>query len=139
MIVFLALISGMIITVMNIFNGMLSDCYGIYISTVMIHLIGLCTFTIIMILMKEKISFRNHIPFILYSGGMIGVLTVVFNVMTVGSLGAALLTALGLLGQMITSLLLEQQGWLGTIKRDLNISKIMSLIVVMIGIGVMML
>ncbi|WP_028042492.1 DMT family transporter [Candidatus Stoquefichus massiliensis] len=139
MIILLALISGMIITVMNIFNGHLSDYYGVYVSTVVIHFIGLCTFVVMMVIKKEKISFQKHIPLILYSGGVIGVLTVVFNVMTVGELGAALLTALGLLGQMIISLILEQQGWLGTIKKKLTLSKMMSLIVVMIGIGVMML
>lgn len=139
MITFLALLSGMIITVMNIFNGQLSNYYGVYVSTVLIHLIGLLTFMVVMSVKKERIQWKNRIPLILYSGGMIGVLTVIFNVMTVSSLGAALLTALGLLGQMITSIVLEQQGWLGTIKCSLSLSKMISLVIVMLGIGVMML
>lgn len=139
MITFLALLSGMIITVMNIFNGQLSNYYGVYVSTVLIHLIGLLTFMVVMSVKKERVQWKNRIPLILYSGGMIGVLTVIFNVMTVSSLGAALLTALGLLGQMITSIVLEQQGWLGTIKCSLSLSKMISLVIVMLGIGVMML
>lgn len=139
MITFLALLSGMIITVMNIFNGQLSNYYGVYVSTVLIHLIGLLTFMVVISVKKERIQWKNRIPLILYSGGMIGVLTVIFNVMTVSSLGAALLTALGLLGQMITSIVLEQQGWFGTIKCSLSLSKMISLVIVMLGIGVMML
>lgn len=139
MIALLALLSGVIITVMNIFNGQLSEYYGVYLSTVLIHFIGLLTFIVVMIVKGEKVTFKNHIPIVLYTGGMIGVLTVIFNVMTVSSLGAALLTALGLLGQMMTSIVLEQQGWLGTIKCSLSLSKVISLVVVMLGIGVMML
>lgn len=134
----LSFLTGIIITVMNIFNGQLSDYVGVYLSTVLIHLIGLMTFIIIMLVMKQKLSFHHHLPLLFYTGGMIGVLTVIFNVMSISTIGAALVTALGLLGQMITSFVLEQKGWLGTLKRKLSLQKIISFIVVMIGIGVMM-
>lgn len=74
-----------------------------------------------------------------YTGGMIGVLTVIFNVITVNALGVALLTAFGLLGQMITALILEQNGWLGSIQRKMNPLKLISLGIVALGIGVMIL
>ena len=48
-------------------------------------------------------------------------------------------SALGLLGQMMTSLLLENKGWLATSIRKLNIGKIIGLAVVCLGIGVMLL
>ena len=92
-----------------------------------------------MIIKKQKISFQNHIPLILYTGGMIGVFTVLFNVMSISTIGAALVTALGLLGQMLTSLVLEYKGWLGAKKRTLTFQKVISLVIVMIGIGVMIL
>ena len=71
--------------------------------------------------------------------GRIGVLTVIFNVFAIGKIGASLMTALGLLGQMMTSLLLENNGWLATSIRKLNIGKIIGLAVVCLGIGVMLL
>lgn len=75
----------------------------------------------------------------MYCGGCIGVLTVIFNVFAIGKIGASLMTALGLLGQMMTSLLLENKGWLATSIRKLNIGKIIGLAVVCLGIGVMLL
>lgn len=51
---FLSFLSGVIVTVMTIFNGELSNYCGVYTSTVIIHLIGLTTFIIIMIIKKEK-------------------------------------------------------------------------------------
>ncbi|MFR7591829.1 MAG: DMT family transporter [Longibaculum sp.] len=133
----LAMLAGTIVTIMNVFNGQLSNQVGVYLSTVIIHLVGLFTLIIIMVIKKQKISFQNHIPLILYTGGMIGVFTVLFNVMSISTIGAALVTALGLLGQMLTSLVLEYKGWLGAKKRTLTFQKVISLVIVMIGIGVM--
>lgn len=135
----LAILAGTIVTIMNVFNGQLSNQVGVYLSTVIIHLVGLFTLIIIMIIKKQKISFQNHIPLILYTGGMIGVFTVLFNVISISTIGAALVTALGLLGQMLTSLVLEYKGWLGAKKRTLTFQKVISLVLVMIGIGVMIL
>lgn len=135
----LSMFTGLIITVMVIFNGQLSDYCGVYLSTVIIHLVGLITFIMIMKIKKEKITFSHHLPLFLYCGGVIGIFTVIFNVFTVSTLGAALLTALGLLGQMITSIILEQKGWLGSMKKSMTLKKMMSLIIVVIGIGVMLL
>lgn len=135
----LAILAGTIVTIMNVFNGQLSNQVGVYLSAVIIHLVGLFTLIIIMIIKKQKISFQNHIPLILYTGGMIGVFTVFCNVMSISTIGAALVTALGLLGQMLTSLVLEYKGWLGAKKRTLTFQKVISLVLVMIGIGVMIL
>lgn len=135
----LAILAGTIVTIMNVFNGQLSNQVGVYLSTVIIHLVGLFTLIIIMAIKKQKISFQNHIPLILYTGGMIGVFTVLFNVISISTIGAALVTALGLLGQMLTSLVLEYKGWLGAKKRTLTFQKVISLVLVMIGIGVMIL
>ena len=123
----LATLCGIIVTTMNVFNGQLSDYTGVYLSTVIIHLVGLVT------------CFKKQIPLYMYCGGCIGVLTVIFNVFAIGKIGASLMTALGLLGQMMTSLLLENKGWLATSIRKLNIGKIIGLAVVCLGIGVMLL
>ena len=40
----LATLCGIIVTTMNVFNGQLSDYTGVYLSTVIIHLVGLVTF-----------------------------------------------------------------------------------------------
>lgn len=130
----LSFLCGLIISTMNIFNGQLSAHCGVYLATV---IIGLITFTLIMFLKKQEISFKHHLPFILYTGGVIGVLTVIFNIIAVNNIGTALLTALGLLGQMIISIILESKGWLGSLKRKLTPLKWLSLIIVTIGIGVM--
>lgn len=137
MYLFLSCLCGLIVTIMNIFNGQLSAACNIYLATAIIHFIGLITFIIIMKIKHQPISCNQHLPLLLYTGGAVGVLTVVFNIFAINTLGAALLTALGLLGQMLISIVLEHFGWLGSLKRKLTPLKWFSLIIVMIGIGVM--
>lgn len=135
----LAFLCGIIVTVMNSFNGQLSQVFGTFIATTLIHFIGLITFVLIMLVKKEKILLKNCLPFYLYTGGIVGVFTVVFNVVSIDVIGVTLLTALGLLGQMIASIILEQKGWIGSIQKSISPMKCISLVIVMIGIGVMML
>lgn len=139
MYIFLTLLSGIIITIMTSFNALLSNWCSTYLATLLIHLTGLSTFVVLLKLQRKKIYFRNHLPFLLYSGGIIGILTVIFNVISVNFLGISLITALGLLGQLITSIILEQTGWLCSLKKQMTYKKWASLIVVLAGIGVMLL
>lgn len=137
--IFLTILAGIIVTSMNIFNGQLSHVYGIFLSTVIVHLIGLVTFLIICIYKKKTISIHRALPLYLYIGGIIGVLTVIFNAISISTIGATLMTTLSLTGQMITSIILENNGWLGSIKRNINIYKLISCLIVIIGVGVMLL
>lgn len=139
MYVFLTLFSGVIVTVMTSFNGRLSSWCGTYLATFVIHFVGLITFIIILKIKNKTVNLSCHVPFLFYSGGFIGILTVIFNVISVNHLGVALITALSLLGQMMTSIIIEQTGYLSSIKKPLTIKKALSLIVIFMGIGVMLL
>lgn len=139
MYVFLTLLSGVIVTIMTSFNGRLSSWCGTYLATFIIHFVGLITFIIILKIKNKTVNLSGHLPVLFYSGGIIGILTVIFNVISVNHLGVALITALSLLGQMLTSIIIEQTGCLCSIKKHLTIKKILSLVIVFIGIGVMLL
>ena len=56
----LATLCGIIVTTMNVFNGQLSDYTGVYLSTVIIHLVGLVTFLIIMKIKDKKVCFKKQ-------------------------------------------------------------------------------
>lgn len=136
--ILMAISSGMIVCIMVTFNGQLSDYCGVYLSTMVIHLIGLMTFIVVMKIKKQKIMIFQHLPMWLYSGGAIGVLTVIFNNLSVTQTGATLMTALSLLGQILTSLFLEKTGALSTAKHRISMRQVISLFIIMLGIGVML-
>ena len=60
----LATLCGIIVTTMNVFNGQLSDYTGVYLSTVIIHLVGLVTFLIIMKSKIRKFVLKNKFLYI---------------------------------------------------------------------------
>ena len=60
----LATLCGIIVTTMNVFNGQLSDYTGVYLSTVIIHLVGLVTFLIIMKIKIRKFVLKNKFLYI---------------------------------------------------------------------------
>lgn len=134
----MVILSGIIVCIMVTFNGQLSDYCGIYMATLIIHLTGLFTFMLIMKIKRHKVILFHHLPLWFYSGGAIGVLTVIFNNISITKIGATLLTALSLLGQILTSLFLEKTGALATVKHEISKKQLLSLLLIILGIGVML-
>jgi bacterial/archaeal transporter family-2 protein len=133
----LSLLIGAIIAIMVAVNGELSGSLGNYFSLIIIHLLGFLTILGIMLLKKIKISFRNGLPLYLYSAGAISVFTVMFNNLSYSALGVSLPVALGLLGQILTSLAFDHYGILGMPRIRFKKKKIVGLLIIVIGISIM--
>ncbi len=134
----MAILSGIVVSVMMVFNGQLSDITGLYTATALIHASGLLTMYVVLRVKHISLHKLPRASWFLYLGGVIGVFTVFFNNLTITVLGASLVTALGLCGQILTSLILEQSGAFGVQKQKLQPVKLVSLFVILIGIGVML-
>lgn len=134
---FLSLLIGVLITIMIAFNGELSNKLGNYSALVIIHLVGFLIILLILLFKKIKLSFRNGLPIYLYSAGAISVFTVMFNNLSYVALGVSLPVALGLLGQLLTSLAFDHYGFLGVKKIKFNKKKFIGLFIISIGISIM--
>lgn len=134
---FLSIFIGGLIAIMLSFNSILAQNTGTYISTVIIHMAGLSTLIIIMIIKKYKITFKKGLPILLYSGGAIGIITVVCNTVSIGAIGATLTISLGLLGQVISSIIIDHFGLLEVTKVKFNKKKFFGLSLMILGIIIM--
>lgn len=134
---FLSLLTGLLIAIMIAFNGKLSYGIGNYSSVVLIHLIGFIAILIILFYKNIKISFKNNLPIYLYIAGAISVATVIINNSSYTVLGVSIPVALGLLGQLITSLAFDHYGFLGMPKLNFNKKKFIGLLIIIIGISIM--
>ncbi|MEG1774163.1 MAG: DMT family transporter, partial [Oscillospiraceae bacterium] len=134
----LALLSGVVIAVMITANGALSEAAGSYHATVIIHLIGLAAILVILLWKKIKIPRSTGIPWLLYTGGVVGVFTTVANVLTVTRLDVTLTFALGMLGQIVASALVDHFGWLGAVKRPFERRRLLGVGLVLAGVGAML-
>lgn len=133
----LSIFLGGLIAVMLSFNSILSQHIGTYTSNVIIHFVGLVTIFFILVIKGHKITLKKGIPILLYSGGAIGITTVIFNNISMGIIGATLTISLGLLGQVICSLLMDHYGVLGMKKVLFNKKKIFGLSIMIVGIIIM--
>lgn len=128
---------GALIAIMVFINGILSSHLGNYLSTIIIHLVGLL-FVIVMLFMKKAtVSFHKKVPLFLYSAGAIGIFTVLFSNYSFIHLGVSLTLALGLLGQTITSILSDTYGWFGLPKVSFQKKKLIGLLLLFLGICIM--
>lgn len=133
----LAIFIGMLIAIMISFNGELANGAGNYLSSIIIHVVGLIGVLIILIFKKTKIRIEKNIPLYLYSAGAIGVFSVLFNNITFSTLGVSLTIALGLLGQSLTSIIIDHYGLLGMKVSKFQVKKLFGFTLIILGISIM--
>ena len=133
---FLALLTGVLISVMVAFNGGLTKQYGIYSATVIIHIAGLVLITLLTLVKKER-PFSKRNAWFLYLGGVIGVMTTVFNNLSFGRISVSAILALGLFGQSAAGLVIDQYGLLSMPRHPFIKRKIIGLLLILGGIASM--
>ncbi len=130
---FFSILIGLIITIMVVFNGELTSFYGVYISTAIIHIVGLIFVSILCVLKKIPLITKK-ISFLLYTGGAIGVLTILFNNLAFNKISVSAIVALSLLGQAITSIIIDNYGFFDMPKQVFNKKKYISLLFMILGV-----
>lgn len=128
---------GSLIALMILLNGTLANAIGNYPASVIIHTVGLIGIIVILIIKKSKIKFHKSVPKYAYTAGFIGVLPIVFNNIGFDVLGVSLTLALGMLGQSITSIVVDHYGLLGMPRVKFNRKKIIGLLIIISGMIVM--
>lgn len=128
---------GLVIAIMILFNGTLSNAMGNYQATVLIHIIGLIGVLIVILIKDQNFRIIGKLPILYYTAGIIGVLPVVFNNIGFANLGVSMTMALVLLGQSLASLLFDHFGVMGMPITKFNNKKIIGLGLISVGIVIM--
>ncbi|HOP10082.1 MAG TPA: DMT family transporter [Oscillospiraceae bacterium] len=134
----LSLLTGMIVAVMVAVNGGLTTQYGVFGAAVIIHIIGSAFAFLLLIVKRQPIAFPQKITWWLYTGGAIGVLTTAFYNFAYGKISLTGIVALGLLGQTVTSLLIDNFGLFGMRKYPFKKSTLIGLAFAAVGIFMML-
>ena len=134
---FLALLVGVVISVMVSLNNGLTQAYGAYGAAVIVHVVGVVFALALCLIKKEKPFFKKKIPLWAYGGGAIGVLTTISNNYAFRHISLTNIVALGLLGQSIASIVLDTTGWMGMQRRPLKSTAMAGYIPAMAGIFLM--
>ena len=114
-------------------NGVLTQQYGVYSATVIIHITGLLL-SIVIIISRGEHPFVKGYSWLLYLGGAIGVATTAFTNFAFSRISVSSILALGLFGQSITGLIIDQYGWLDMPVNGFKKYKIFGLFLLLLGI-----
>lgn len=137
----LALVAGVLLSVMISLNGLLAHYSSPVFASWVAHGTG-TLLAVAIILLLQHLTHRplagplQHTPPPRWSyfGGFFGGLTVVLSSITVNSpLGLSGTLALGLVGQIVFSLLSDQFGWFGLPQRTLTYRDGLAVICILIG------
>lgn len=128
----LSLISGIIISVMIVFNGQLTLHYGVYSATVIIHIVGLILISLIILIKKGLVL--KKLPYYFFLGGALGVAVTAFDNIAFSKISVSAILALELLGQSITGIVFDSFGFMGIQKRKFRKSSLFGIFLILIGI-----
>lgn len=109
----LAFLSGVILAVMVQMNGGLGERFGAYHAAWYVHMIGVAFAAVLLLVRKEFQKTFRRVPLWMYLGGVIGVLTTVFNNLSFAKISLTSIIALGLFAQLVFSCLIDTFGWFG--------------------------
>lgn len=133
----IAYFTGLILSLMIYFNGQLSMVTTTYVSNVVYHGIGVLFFGITLFLFgKNKISTPFKWHYIL--PGIMGSLTIIINNFVMAEIGVTLMIALTMMGQVVTSLIIDQYGLLGKTASKTHYKQWIGISVMSLGIWIML-
>ena len=127
----MAALYGCLLSLMNACNARLSALYGDYSAAVMIHAVGL------VVLIPFALSAwgrpQGKAKWYQYSGGLIGIVTLVFVNIGVNGVGVTGNLVLMLLGQVTASALVDHFALLGAKRNPFNSRKGIAIMVMAVG------
>lgn len=133
----ITILSGAVLAIMIAVNGELSGQYGVFGSSVIVQIVGTIFALSAIIIKREKLIIKTTIPKWYYLTGVITASITVFQNMAFHYISMTSIIALGLVGQTIISLLIDQFGMFGMKKTAPSKSVVISLIFATAGIAVM--
>lgn len=133
----LTLAIGILISIMVGFNGELGIRIGNLEGVVFVNVLGLVVTLITLIFLRKTWKpFRNIAP-IYFMGGMVGTFLLVMNNVCFKALGASLTIAMGIIGQIIMSSLIDNYGLFEMKKYPFRKKKLIGIAFMLLGIYIM--
>lgn len=133
----LALINGILLAIMVFLNGIQSSITGPYLSTLIYHVLGFLLIIIISQVKKNKLPNLKELPLLFFLPGVLGVITILLNNISIPKIGVTLVAGVGLFGQLVMSALVEHFGLFGMPVNRLKRGKILGFSIISLGIIVM--
>jgi len=135
----LAILNGVLISIMVLLNGTLAKKTSLVFSLAVINSLCLLIVIIIMLIQRTTLKTIHTLPKYMYTVGLIGLINITMNNISFNHLGATLTMGLVLYGQLVSSAIVDFGGFLGLEKQPFHPKKIISIGIMSLGILIMIL
>jgi len=127
------LIAGVAISIQDPLNAMISLRTGVIGSVFLVPVGGHIAATLLLALFPGNIAVWRSVPWYALGAGVIGIPIVgaiIFAIPRIGVFGTITLT---IVAQLITSALLDHFGWLVPVVRPMDLTRLLGMIILLIG------
>lgn len=133
----LMVVAGALLAFQSPINAALGRSVGIYEASFISFLIGtLVAAVMVFAIGKGDVKAVTGVPLWQLIGGITGLIYVTMIIVSVGEIGVTAVMVAGLVGQMITAMLIDHYGWFGVQPRPLEPTRVMG--AVMLGASILM-
>ncbi len=130
----LAAANGVLTVMSRMVNAALGRSVGSLPGSMVNHLVGaLGAGVVVLFGWQARLEAWTSVPWIYFTGGCLGVLVVAASNYVVRAVGATLFAVLLLLGQILTSALIDHFGWMGEIQIAMTPMKLLGLALLFAG------
>jgi transporter family-2 protein len=134
LVILIGLIGGVAVGVQSPIAGAMGQKIGGTASSVIVHLSGLILSLILLVFRGgERIRDWNTLPWYMLGAGVFGLILYQTINITLPRLGATNMLVLIIVGQLLTGVLLDTFGWLGVTARPIELTRIIGIIVLLVG------
>lgn len=134
-----AAVTGMLVAIMVLGNGILTEYIGNTPSVVFVNGTGLICMIIIVVVTKEKWQSIKGIHFFYLLGGVTGIVTVYATNVSFLALGATVTLMISMVGRIVTSTVIDHYGLMGMDKYPFRPAKLIGLGIMAAGLLLIML
>lgn len=134
----LASIASVLVSFMIFVNGKSLNYFNLYTSLTLINLVGLITTFIFLLVTKNNLLIKKKVKPYYFLGGVVGYLLTFFNVVAFNKIPLSSIIALALLGQVLTSLIIDNFGLFKMKINKISKNNVLGIIIISIGIITML-
>jgi bacterial/archaeal transporter family-2 protein len=134
LVIFIGLIAGVAVGIQGPIAGSMSQRIGASAGSFIVHLSGLILSGILVILQGgQNVRDWLRLPWYMLGAGVFGVILYQSINITLPRLGATLMVALIIIGQLSVGILVDHFGWFGVSVHPINAGRVIGVIVLLIG------
>lgn len=133
--VLFAISGGFFLTLQSVANARISSQIGTWQAATLTQMTGFIVALLVMLAVRDRTYKQmRHVHPLYLSGGAFAALILFSNMTAVHQLGVTLTISLFLIAQLALALVIDWRGWFGMVRRELNLSQLLGVAMMVAGI-----